>query len=60
MTRYWLLTIRTRLRCGAEKTSRSAMLCSEPIDYPEALEIATSQFVAHCAIEITEVNYERV
>ena len=52
MTRYWLLTIRTRLRDGSEKTSRSAMLCSDPIDYQAALEIASSQFGARRVIGV--------
>lgn len=52
MTRYWLLTIRTIQRDGSEKISRSAMLCSEPIDHPEALEIAYSQFGASRIISV--------
>lgn len=61
MTKNWLLTIRTRLRDGTEKVSRSPMLSLDGhISHAEAMEVAVSQFGAERVIKATEVNHERV
>lgn len=45
MTKNWILTIRTKLRDGGEKVSRSPMLCLDSeISRDEAMEVAVSQF----------------
>lgn len=54
MTKNWLLTIRTKLRDGTEKVSRSPMLCDTDISRDEAMLVAVSQFGAERIINIEE------
>lgn len=55
MTKNWLLTIRTKLRDGTEKVSRSPMLSLDgDISHAEAMEVAVSQFGAERVISVTE------
>lgn len=54
MTKNWLLTIRTKMRDGTEKVSRSPMISESDISHSEAMEVAISQFGAERVISITE------
>lgn len=57
MSKNWLLTIRTRLRDGTDKISRSPMISDHDISVEEALKIAHDMFGVERVIKITEVNY---
>lgn len=54
MTKNWLLTIRTNLRDGSEKISRSPMICDEPITQDEAMAVAASQFGEDRVLSVEE------
>jgi len=54
MTKNWILTIRTKMRDGTEKVSRSPMISESDISHSEAMEVAISQFGAERVISITE------
>ena len=54
VSKNWLLTIRTKLRDGTDKISRSPMISDHDISAAEALKIAADMFGADRVISVTE------
>lgn len=53
MSKNWLLTIRTRLRDGTDKISRSPMIAETELGHAEALKVAVDMFGADRVISVT-------
>jgi len=54
VSKNWLLTIRTKLRDGTDKISRSPMIAEHDISAEEALKIAVDMFGVERVISVTQ------